>query len=99
MPANGLASSAKRTAGEGPTCAGSASRPIAATTAPVSDGAIHRATAPAAENVTPGKLVLQNVERQSTTADGEGRTRTCLTGRLQVGSAHIFCVEIGACAG
>jgi hypothetical protein len=30
----------------------------------VRKGAIHRATAPAAENVTSGKLVLQDFERQ-----------------------------------
>jgi hypothetical protein len=42
-----------------------------ATAVNVKNGAIHRATALAAENITPGKLVLQNIERQSaTTGDG-----------------------------
>src|SRR5262245_27085789 len=58
MPANGLTSSAKRTAGAGPTCTGSARKPMPATAATVRKGAIHRATAPAAENITPGKLLL-----------------------------------------
>jgi hypothetical protein len=42
-----------------------------ATAATVRKGAIHRATAPAAENITPGKLMLQSIERQSPTA-GDG---------------------------
>jgi hypothetical protein len=50
MPANGLASSANRTGGS--------TRGLDPTTAAtVRRGAIHRATALAAENVTPGKVV------------------------------------------
>src|ERR1700756_4130260 len=67
MPANGLASSAKRTGGAGPTRTGPATKPMAAMAATVREGAIHRATAPAAENITSGKLVLQDIERQLST--------------------------------
>ena len=42
-----------------------------ATAATVRKGAIHRATASAAEDITPGKLALQRSERQSPTA-GDG---------------------------
>jgi hypothetical protein len=65
MPTNGLAASAKRTTGARPTGAGSARKPMPATAAKVRKGAIHRPTAPAAENITPGKLLLQDIERQS----------------------------------
>src|SRR5580693_10399383 len=71
MPANGSTSSAKRTAGADATCTGSARKPVPATAATVRKGAIHRATAPAAENFTPGKLMLQIIERQSPSA-GDG---------------------------
>jgi hypothetical protein len=43
------------------------------TAATVRKGAIHRATAPTAENVTPGNLVLQDVGRHPPTA-GDGAT-------------------------
>src|ERR1700761_8931114 len=60
MPASGLASSANRTTG-----AGSARKPMPATVTKVRKGAMERATAPATENITSGKLVLLNFERQS----------------------------------
>jgi hypothetical protein len=56
-----------------------------ATAATVRRGAINRATAPAAEDITSGKLVLQISEHQSTAA-GEGalggwpRRRVCRRG-------------------
>ena len=51
---------ARRTAGAGP-----AWSPVQATAATVRRGAIRRATAQAAEDITRGKLVLGRVERQS----------------------------------
>src|SRR4029079_2923742 len=72
MPANGLASSARRTAG-------SLTRPIPATAATVRRGAIHRATASAAEDITPGKLALQRSQRQTLTA-GDGPSRVDAVG-------------------
>src|SRR3984957_1465879 len=65
MPASGFASSANRTTGARSTGAGSARKPMPATATKVRKGAIERATAPAAENITSGKLVLPNFERQS----------------------------------
>src|ERR1700722_15096983 len=69
MPASGLAASANRTTGARSPCTGSTRRPRPATTTKVRKGAIHRATAPATENITSGKVVPPNLERQSGTAD------------------------------
>src|SRR5271167_1878399 len=69
MPASGLASSANRTTGARSTGAGSSRKPMPATATKVRKGAIERATAPATENITSGKLVLPNFERQSPPVD------------------------------
>src|ERR1700679_2470753 len=71
MPASGLASSTRRIAGAGAPCTGSRRRPRPATTVKVRKGAIQRATAPAAENITFGKLALCDVGRQLPT-EGDG---------------------------
>src|SRR5580693_5513502 len=92
MPANGSTSSAKRTAGADATCTGSARKPVPATAATVRKGAIHRATAPAAENITPGKLMLQIIERQSPTA-GDGAIGAWQARR--VGGPHVAVDPIG----
>ncbi|BBZ38710.1 hypothetical protein MCNS_17730 [Mycobacterium conspicuum] len=56
MPANGFASSAKRTAGAGPIVSTLVQK-VPAKAATVRRGAASRATAPTAENFTSGKLV------------------------------------------
>src|ERR1700722_12395766 len=95
MPASGLAASANRTTGARSPCTGSARKPRPATTTKVRKGAIHRATAPAAENITPGKLVLQDSERQSPTADDRA-TGIASRRQLGIGSRELALPVVGA---
>src|ERR1700744_4764442 len=103
MPASGLASSANRTTGARSTGAGSARKPMPATARKIRKGAIERAAAPATENITSGKLVLRNFERQSSPTDdaraGLRQIVNALCQELELPVVRAVVPGVGAAAG